>query len=368
MARQLAANGSDVWLYFKTVPAKEITVGDDQLQKVLEFRTAIHAEQSFLSYEFGKCGEWEDLFRDHLYRWLDKFRRKGMIWPRGTRQVGRLSRSKRQEAISLLLAADADEDAQVEMFRKTALGDRLLRAAEIEPWIQQQASRDGPPTRWVRVPIPRENRLTAEPAGFSITPALTIAGTERPIGFALESLDYGVPEDNWSRCIPVALGGTLGQLRLISEELANSYGWQKAQAVLFVLTGATPIVEILSVEAHEHTLPALSRLVLTVDPFLPASEVNRRYTAARSKLFENGQLAVRHRDLALAKFVSAKSEGRLLSERLNAWNAKYPKWRYRDGAAFEAACSGARASILAPFARFGMLKLASEPKTGRRSR
>jgi hypothetical protein len=128
--------------------------------------------------------------------------------------------------------------------------------------------------------------LTADATGFSITPALSISGSERPIGFALESLDYGVPDDNWTRCIPVALGGTLGQLRLLSEELADSYGWQKAQAVLFVLTDATPIVEVLGVGSHGHTPPALSRLVLRVDPFVPASELSRRYTAARRRLFE----------------------------------------------------------------------------------
>ena len=134
-------------------------------------------------------------------------------------------------------------------FRETALGGRLLQAAQIEPWIQQQARDDGPATHWVRVPLSRGNRLTADATGFSITPALSISGSERPIGFALESLDYGVPDDNWTRCIPVALGGTLGQLRLLSEELADSYGWQKAQAVLFVLTDATPIVEVLGVGA-----------------------------------------------------------------------------------------------------------------------
>jgi hypothetical protein len=242
VARQKsAADGSDLWLYFKKVPANERAVADDQFRKVLQFRAKIRDEREFLFCDCDNYRDWESRFSDHLYCWLDKNRLRQLIW-RPPTQIRRPSLSERQEAISLLLAADADEDAQVELFRKTTLGDRLLRAAEIEPWIQQQASKDGPPTRWVRVPIPKENRLTAEPAGFSITPPLTLSGTERPIGFALESLDYGVPEDNWSRCIPVALGGTLGQLRLISEELANSYGWQKAQAVLFVLTRATPIV------------------------------------------------------------------------------------------------------------------------------
>ena len=138
---------------------------------------------------------------------------------------------------------------------------------------------------------------------------------------------------------------------------------------MFVLTGATPMVEILSIEAREHyTLPALSRLVLTVDPLVPASELRRRYTAATGRWLENSELAVGSRDLALAVFVAAKSEGRLLGDRLKAWNSKYPKWRYRDQAEFEAAFSSARASILAPFWRFGMSKAISEPKTGRRSR
>ena len=340
-------------MYFKPVPASEKAVPDDQLRRVLEFRTAIRDERSLLFFDFGKYRNWAGLFRDHLYRWLDKRRREAMM-PPGT-QGRRPSLSKRQEAISLLLAADAREDGRVGAFRETALGGRLLQAAQIEPWIQQQARDDGPATHWVRVPLPRENRLTADATGFSITPALSISGSERPIGFALESLDYGVPDDNWTRCIPVALGGTLGQLRLLSEELADSYGWQKAQAVLFVLTDATPIVEVLGVGAHGHTPPALSRLVLRVDPFVPASELSRRYTAARRRLFENSELTVRDRDLELAIFVTAKSDRRLPGDRLKAWNSKHPNWRYGDQAVFEAAFSSARASILAPFEPFRML-------------
>src|ERR1035438_3555702 len=50
VARQLAAEGSsDVWLYFKTVPASEKAVPDDQLRRVLEFHTAIRDERSFSS-------------------------------------------------------------------------------------------------------------------------------------------------------------------------------------------------------------------------------------------------------------------------------------------------------------------------------
>jgi hypothetical protein len=110
VARQLAAEGSsDVWLYFKTVPASEKAVPDDQLRRVLEFRTAIRDERSLLFFDFGKYRNWAGLFRDHLYRWLDKRRREAMM-PPGT-QGRRPSLSKRQEAISLLLAADAREDS-----------------------------------------------------------------------------------------------------------------------------------------------------------------------------------------------------------------------------------------------------------------
>src|ERR1017187_10470843 len=91
-------------------------------------------------------------------------------------QGRRPSLSKRQEAISLLLAADAREDGRFGAFRVTALSGRLLQAAQIEPWIRQQARDDGPATHWVRVPLPRKNRLAADATGFSITPALSISG------------------------------------------------------------------------------------------------------------------------------------------------------------------------------------------------
>src|ERR1022692_3331854 len=62
VARQLAAEGSsDVWLYFKTVPASEKAVPDDQLRRVLEFRTAIRDERSLLFFDFGKYRNWAAL-------------------------------------------------------------------------------------------------------------------------------------------------------------------------------------------------------------------------------------------------------------------------------------------------------------------
>lgn len=62
-ARRLAVNGPDVWLYFRTVPANEVAVADDQLRRVSEFHEMIQAERSFLCREFRGDRDWEGLFK-----------------------------------------------------------------------------------------------------------------------------------------------------------------------------------------------------------------------------------------------------------------------------------------------------------------
>jgi len=52
-------------------------------------------------------------------------------------------------------------------------------------------------------------------------------------------LAYGVPEDPWQRLVKITVGGALDRLRHVSEYLAKRYGWENAQATLFILTGAS---------------------------------------------------------------------------------------------------------------------------------
>lgn len=65
----------DIMLYFRKIPDDVRSDPGKQLQKVLEFKEKIESERKFLYKSYEDENEWERLFREHLSRWLDRFKK-----------------------------------------------------------------------------------------------------------------------------------------------------------------------------------------------------------------------------------------------------------------------------------------------------
>lgn len=218
-----------------------------------------------------------------------------------------MRRVARDEALSLVLSAEAEKDDWVMAFRSQVLKNRLLDPEAVEAWIKRQVERDGPATIWREVPL---------------------KGKARRLAHRVKTLAYP-GRDGWVARVPTAVGGVLDQLAGVARGVASQYGWQEAQATDFLLTGRTPLVYSLASEYRSRgPFSGLTRIALSIDPRVSPREVTAEYGRVRRRL-----LGARHRDqsekhLTLAAFCASRADGEKLSKQMAAWNAKYPTWKY----------------------------------------
>jgi hypothetical protein len=164
---------------------------------------------------------------------------------------------------------------------------------------------------------------------------------------SLDLLDYP-GATGWVDRIPVRENGVLDRLRIISEELSRNYEWQAAQATAFVLTNEPPSIAPLMCTVRKRSVPALSRIELTIDPAMSPRELAEAYRKLRSQV-----VGRRHRNLTakhstLAVFRSSRPQRETLEESRRAWNKQYPKWRYRAASTFGTHCAVAMRRLLDP--------------------
>ena len=60
----------EIFLYFRDIPDDIITSPDEQLRKVLGFRSKIEGENKLLYHKYETPREWEGLFRSHVSQWI----------------------------------------------------------------------------------------------------------------------------------------------------------------------------------------------------------------------------------------------------------------------------------------------------------
>jgi len=241
-------------------------------------------------------------------------------------------RHKRAEVVSLLRAREAAADLGVQAFREQHLGRKLLKSSDVEAWVNEEAAKSGPPTWWLRgIPVPSNRKLRQRldnKAGVFTVPPLCIS-RERPAeGCQLHLLRYGVPGAPRLRVVPTVAGSVLEELRVTSATLAKRVGWSEAAAVLFILTGATPLMEpidwILEVTR--------GRVVLEIDAAMTPREVADAYLEARRALTEERPRMLSEKHLALATWIAEQPLNDLRSskERMRAWNKGKRKrgWTY----------------------------------------
>jgi hypothetical protein len=204
-----------------------------------------------------------------------------------------------QQALAELLRWDVETDAQdrsgVARFRREVLHGRLLARRDVEAWVKQRATREGPPT------------IVADPMR----------------GRSVVLLPFGTADGGISH-VAITRGGVLDRLRQIVDGLVRAYGWQPAEAATYVLAGGTPALPALQGQIQRHLpLRARSRIVLTIDPTCTPAEVTRAYRRLRHQHFGwLRRLTPKHAALAVWAF---RFRDRPIAEQLARWNAQAPR-------------------------------------------
>ena len=227
-------------------------------------------------------------------------------------------RAWHQDAVSDVLAWHAEQKSDyrfgVKQFRNDVLAGRLLEIEQIAKWVEDHAKRDGRPVA-----------------------AATVS--DGPTTRSVETLAYARPGSEWMHRVAVKAGGTLHQLRAVTNRLKEFYGWDEAQAAAFVLTGRTPLVH--SIRATVTTSSPLlvrSRIKLSIDPSTTSREVADYYRRVRKEAF--GRIRrLGEKNARLAAFTARLPDDLALTEQMHRWNCqclawRKPGWRFRHPSRF----------------------------------
>ena len=324
--------------------------------------------------------EWEDLINDHYVAKLldgtlscsevaDTVRRRRQIYGQSDISQESAARTfskqdKEPESLSVLarlVAEEVSKDMGVQAFRTQVLGDQCLSLQEVSNWLQAKAREDEPATWWVKdYPIPSDqlvHHIIAITTSEGVTQhKLELHIPQQPLALGLNVplsecltfrfLFYREPDSDEIREIPTAMNGTLEALRQLSERLAREYAWTAADATLFVLTNTAPEIRPLTSASQSRQLPALSRIVLTIDPALSPQEVAEHYRQIRQEI-----MPARHRDLSekhlqLAAFSGTHPRLGTWQQKMVEWNSNHPDWKYKEASNFAHDCLQARRRVL----------------------
>jgi hypothetical protein len=222
---------------------------------------------------------------------------------RRTREHGSFS-PLGQAALSSLLALEAAQRRDVRSFRAAALQNRLIPLSGVGKWIDRQREAEKSLTEWAS---------DHGAAAVLEYPGKGVLIVKRP---------------------DIHKGGLLEQLYRISVLLAHSYGWQRAQAVAFILTGGLPEIRPIEIRLHQNfTYPRLSRIVIEADPSLGPRQILRVYREARRKLIHSRSRSIAARSAELIVFYTEHwDQGLSWREQMILWNKKYrqrPAYRFK---------------------------------------
>lgn len=232
--------------------------------------------------------------------------------------VDRLGAMTRAEVVSLLVADEASRDEQVVRFRRSVLDDDVMLWVKVVDWIEVGANLDA-----------------GENEGRNRSGLLAYAG----------------PESGFVRRVAVFRGTDLDRLRKVSEHLASTYGWQDAQATVFVLTGAAPFVPSVRGSVRRSSALTANRIVLDIDPWTDPRDVADAYKAVRSAHATKKRFQpLDARTYALVAFLLDYDREASDAAR-KKWNATYGKregWSYARLEAFQQAARKAFANVTDP--------------------
>ena len=218
----------------------------------------------------------------------------------------------RREVVSELIAVIARRRPEVQNFRQKNLRGRLLTHAEIEEWVSSRSEGYRYPLAVLvklprgLTPIPNENGELQLPPGTL---------TELPIeGLApVEFIVYSRPEGSWPVSVPCGRDGVLHQLRSIAKDLVRLFGWQEAQATVFILSDQVPLLPTFGITVspgpilmdEDLQLNCLTRISLTASPLSTPREVAKGYEKIRATVLKGKARALTEKHMHLAAYCAS---------------------------------------------------------------
>ena len=281
-------------------------------------------------------------YLEERYREFNRLPRHLLQPPKSSIDSG--LRQIRLQILSDLTARQAATEESVIAFRQQHLTEGLLKREEVVEWVRRQAKKDGPASRYLKVPVPDGYEPIRRNGRIFTEPPLTISDTSPATHIEVGVLSYASPDDEWVRRIPVKHGGTLDRLRVVSESLARRFTWKEAQATTFVLTGMSPLLPSLRGEIRmAFSQPISSRINMEIDPTLTPEEVAEQYKKLRAPLIGARYRSMSEKHLRLAEFYGGrKPEGTTWAALKNKWNQSQDRgWEYDRFEAFARDCKQA---------------------------
>lgn len=223
---------------------------------------------------------------------------------------------ERLRAISVITAEEARKNRSVQEFRRLYLNDVFLRTEQIENWIFDISKSEGGKT------------------------------------VKFEMLPYAIPDDPFVRRFPAIPGGVLDKLRLLGERLSSWYGWQEAQATIFLLTDKIPQINPMKIRIRARSrVTAATRVVMEIDPALTPSQVSEKYVEVRNDLFGRQYRSLSKKHILLAEFAALRPQNESWLTSMNAWNKQWnkrPGYKYSHISNFHRDCKKAEIRLLSP--------------------
>jgi hypothetical protein len=244
--------------------------------------------------------------------------------------------SLRAEAVSHLIAVEARKTEQVVEFRTRVLRDKLLQPEQVDRWLGLLARRQEAKP-WARIYV------STEEAEVGVVPI----GTSNLIERGFDTLDYLVPGSERVHHVLVSSKGILGWLRWLSNWLCQQYRWEPVHATMFILTDAVPPIP----ESHykvdsRRAVPALTRVVMTIDPTMSPREVTNLYRQIRFRYFGRRHRSMTPKHVELAKFWSTQDQTATWKDLMTEWNKQHRRWAYKREQNFARDCAQARERLL----------------------
>jgi hypothetical protein len=234
----------------------------------------------------------------------------------------------RSWALSMLVAAQAEQDDLVLRFRKDTLGGATLTKDEAANWIKNHVESSQPVTRDLTVIVEADDVVfDGAWVRFKAAPSRL-----RFAGVAVRILDYADADGEWVQRVAVRAGGQLDSLRGLADALAKQYCWQMAQAVTFVLTGAVPLISrIRKTTQTASEGPWANRVILDVDPAESPEEVARAFSSGPPAGRQARSRPVKEKHARLAVHALVEHASLPWKERTRLWNTEFPQWLYAGG-------------------------------------
>lgn len=273
------------------------------------------------------------------YRDLEKLRGEA---PRPT--TGRQERSTVPDpslhVLADIQAIEAASLPELQVFRETVLGSRLVTPDEAREWVQKKRVTEGAPFFSL---IETPDCLSAPRArATAVESLLTLRAHAR---YALGE------EEDWPRARYGPGAGAheadreLDFLYCLVDCLCDEYGWSNRPAddvVRFILTGQAPrlLPQLQALYDPRESFPAASAIFMRVNPRLSPREVMQFYSDFRQEVIGKGR---RHRPIspersALALFAARHNDGRSWEDVRQAWNKENGAGKYEDAWSFSRDC------------------------------